>query len=538
MPPSALVIWSAKARGGFIETLFIGLFALLITVRWVKAKDLKLMPLFWIGLFLGFGWWVNNQIIYFMLPIGFVALAAFLSLSASLTFRISSAIQALFVGLSAFIIGGLPFWLYNIRNDFVSFAMFQSSGGKDVLSQLGGVFSDALPILLGAKRFWHTRDLFFAASIFVCIIYSALLLYCLLKFRKELLRLICFKVDAQNIFGILLLFIFACLAVFSISSFGYLSQAPRYLLPLYAGLLPLLGVLIHNIADKKPLAAKLVLVLLVVINLLSSYLGGRAIPGEPFVFKGERVAKDHGPLINWLKDNNIRWVRTNYWIGYRLAFETDEAVRFLIVQKPYQVRIPAYQKAGLALGKDTMPFVLVPAQAAIIKEALNTLGISFKEKLIAGYHVLYDLKTPEAALKELESNRVSFSASVNNEVAELAGDGLLDTRWASATPQTPGMVFRATLDTPETLRAIKYDMGSWIHDYPRGLSLKLIFADGRVEEIISAEAFRAVRFLVEYDSTWTLYLNRSGVKAVELTQVNEHHFFDWSIAELKLFTGS
>lgn len=39
-------------------------------------------------------------------------------------------------------------------------------------------------------------------------------------------------------------------------------------------------------------------------------------------------------------------IRTNYWIGYRLAFETEERVRFVVFQEPGQVRLPDYEEQG------------------------------------------------------------------------------------------------------------------------------------------------------------------------------------------------
>ncbi|MCB0311130.1 MAG: glycosyltransferase family 39 protein [Bdellovibrionales bacterium] len=73
--PSTLLIWSAKARGGFIEIMCIGSLAFLLTIYWLKKERVSYGLTLAIGGILGFGWWVNNQVIYFMLPIGFAFLA-------------------------------------------------------------------------------------------------------------------------------------------------------------------------------------------------------------------------------------------------------------------------------------------------------------------------------------------------------------------------------------------------------------------------------------------------------------------------------
>ena len=71
-PPVALVVWSYKARGGFIELLVLGAWAMLALLRWLKADPPNLRAPVLISLLLGLGWWVNNQIIYFIAPIGVI----------------------------------------------------------------------------------------------------------------------------------------------------------------------------------------------------------------------------------------------------------------------------------------------------------------------------------------------------------------------------------------------------------------------------------------------------------------------------------
>ena len=60
IPPATLVIWSTKARGGFIELLCIGTAAFLATVHWCKKPDERRVYTAFAGLLLGFGWWVSQ----------------------------------------------------------------------------------------------------------------------------------------------------------------------------------------------------------------------------------------------------------------------------------------------------------------------------------------------------------------------------------------------------------------------------------------------------------------------------------------------
>jgi 4-amino-4-deoxy-L-arabinose transferase-like glycosyltransferase len=65
--PGTLLVWSAKARGGYIELVVIGALALLLSCRSLRSKRPSFTLTILVALLLGLGWWVNNQIIYFML---------------------------------------------------------------------------------------------------------------------------------------------------------------------------------------------------------------------------------------------------------------------------------------------------------------------------------------------------------------------------------------------------------------------------------------------------------------------------------------
>jgi 4-amino-4-deoxy-L-arabinose transferase-like glycosyltransferase len=64
IPPVGLVVWSTKARGGFIEILVLGALAMYITSRWFKSSARVTTYPIVTGLVLGTGWWVNDPILY------------------------------------------------------------------------------------------------------------------------------------------------------------------------------------------------------------------------------------------------------------------------------------------------------------------------------------------------------------------------------------------------------------------------------------------------------------------------------------------
>lgn len=529
-PPSTLIIWSTKARGGFIEVLCIGTAALIATVYWCQKHNERTAYAILTGLLLGFGWWVNNQIIYYMLPIGFVMLGVCVHAERA---ALSMTAKTFFLGIAGFLVGGAPFWIYNLNHDFASLQMFRGAGATDILSHAVGFVTAAVPILLGGIRFWHTESVFpggtLLAWVFLFICLGVVLWHRSLQVRA-LFRL---KIDMQAPIEIILLLLLSASGVFIVSSFGYLSQAPRYLLPAYSSILIIAAFAVAILWKQSRAGSLLLLGSWFFLSGMSGYYAGRAIPGEPFVFEQQRVQGDHTQLIDWLELKGYSWVRTNYWIGYRLSFETNERVRFLIFGEPHQTRIPAYEAAGIEYGRDRMPLVLVPAQAQYVEQALQAQGYRYEQKNLSGYVVYYNIRPGQLNLKPIKE--VLPEASDREDYIALAVDGLRTTRWRSARPQTEEMVFTLRLPAPERIRGLRYEMGDWPHDYPRELQIILERADGSRVALYDPEVYLAVRYFLQGDSTLSFYMDYQNVVAVHLKQTATHPVFDWSIAEVSLF---
>ena len=524
VPPAMLLLWSGKARGGFIELLCIGALALLCSARWLERPRLRTTLL--LGLLLGFGWWVNNQIIYFVMPIA-------LWMAIALRRDLAALCLHAFAGLAAFLVGGLPFWLYNIRHGFVTFRMFGASRPADVLAHAQGLFDTALPIILGARRYWQTEDLYAGASLIMWLLYAGLSLALLYSRRRALSRLLRLEIDAGQPVELLIALVFSVAAVYSLSSFGELAKDPRYLLPIYVGAVPLAAAGVACIARLSRLLAGAVLAALLCFNLLSLFYGGRAVPGEPHVHAGQRVSAEHEDLIRWLDLHGIRWVRTNYWIGYRLAFETGERVRFVLFNEPGQVRIKEYE--DLAPPLPTLPLILVPRQSEMVRTALHTLGYRFRLAEVSGYEVVYEIQPEQDGLRPIPASELRSEAALNPDAAPKAYDDDPATRWGSGVPQQPGMSYALALAEPRRVRALRYDLGKFWHDYPRALRIEIERPDGTRHELCSPAAFEAVRYFLWRMTEYFFYIRPTEVRRVILTEEGRDEVFDWSIAELDLY---
>jgi hypothetical protein len=535
IPPATLVVWSAKARGGFIELVFIGALAMLLCVRWLKQKDAPLSGVILMGLVLGFGWWVNNQIAFFMLAIGIAVLSRLLFLPAfGIVEKFFLILYSLLAGGAAFLIGGLPFWIYNIQHHFASFGMFQRSSKTDIAEHVQGFFSTSLPIIFGAKRFWEAENIFPGSTVLAYSMYSLALFIVLVFQRKNLLNLLRLKVNANDPLLLFPLFLVGTGAIFCISSFGHLVQAPRYLLPAYVGLFILTAAALHYLRSTVRTAAPLLLCGFLGFHLASSYAGGRALPGEPIVYQWDRVAKNHSELIHWLHEHHYSWVRTNYWIGYRLAFETEEALRFLVFQEPHQTRIESYRTEGKQAGPESMPLVLVHSQTPMVETALTALGYTFAATQLSGYDVLYEIQPSQSGLKPLPSSEFRLTSSENDATAALAADNDTGTRWGSGEPQRPGMQFSAVFTEPQTIRGIQLDTENWETDFPRGLRIEAELESGERKVLFNETSYHAALYYLNHSPVFSLVFPPIRATKLILTETGSDPVFDWSIAELEI----
>lgn len=532
LAPATLVVWSAKARGGFIELVLLGTLALWLAVEWARQERLMPAGAAVLGLLLGIGWWMNTQVLYFVLPLALFA-SARLCREARLG-QWHHALSNILGGTLGFFIGGLPYWVYNIRFDFSSFGLFTFASWQEILLHLEGLVVSALPILLGGRRFWHSEDVFTFASWLILAIYGLLAVQLCWHRRSAFARLLRAQFSWSEPVELLLIFVVVTCAIFSVSSFGYLVQAPRYLLPLYPALFVLAAISLNMLRSTSRYAAHLIAALLIFMHVASCYWGGRAIPGEPFVFKGERAARDHTALAEFLKQRQIDVIRTNYWIGYRLAFETEEQIRFLVTYEPGQVRIPDYQLAAQGQDWHRIPLVLVPSQGEIVASALDALGFRYMVSRVSGYTVVHDIVPRWQEMGALPVQGLVVTSSENESRARYAIDGSVATRWGTGAHQHPEMWFSISFSTPRRIRGIDWEMGHWRHDYPRQLEIEVLRPDGTTETVLRRDAYAAIRYYLAGRSSYRIVFPAKHIARITLRQLGRHPIFDWSIAEVSV----
>jgi hypothetical protein len=540
VPPPALVVWSSKARGGFIEVVVLGTLALLITALWYQKPAEKLRYPAAIGFILGVGWWVNNQIAYFVIPIALCSLIHTIGRpiqtdppTAACSNRFLRLVTIVLTGLASFLIGGIPYWLYNIKHGFPSAGMFSLSKYEVFREHLDGLRFTALPMLVGARRFWQKEPAFSGAMIAAYSLYVAPIAIVGLVRLKAELALFIGRLDRRNPVELISLFCVSCCLIFALSSYGWLVQAPRYLLPLYVGLFILLGVCYEYLARLSKLASLVFVAAVITFHIVSSYYPERATAGEPVVYAGQRVARDHGPLIETLDSLGITKIRTNYWIGYRLAFETHERVTFVMLAEPDQIRIPEYQNSG-DTPHDLLPLVLVQSEASIIRPAMAKAGLSFSETRVGEYVLFHTLRRLFPDTSVLPSSVIESASAEGSQRPEGAFDGDRTTRWGTGKPQVPGQKFILSIAPGVLIDGLRQNFGLWQRDLAKSLSIEATLADGSTTTLLSPGEYRGIRYLGWGEGGFEVRFQPLEVRSLTFTNIGSDPTLDWSIAELQL----
>jgi 4-amino-4-deoxy-L-arabinose transferase-like glycosyltransferase len=533
VPPQALLVWSVKARGGFIELVLIAATALLVAFLWAKDERRSGWWITLLGFLVGIGWWVNNQMVFYVPALVLIFLSgAFGYYRVPFGVRLVLFLRQSLLGLFGFLVGSLPFWVYNLTSEprFETFKFLLKPAEKGRVGEyLWGFLTTSVPILFGARGFWQREDLFTGASIIVWTLYGSLivaLIALIIRARKRGTALPIRPLEA------ILIVILTTVTIFSVSSFGWLAEAPRYLLPLYPVVFVGLGTVLAELLRWSRRVGGLLLAGILTLHLYSIYPGYHAIPGEPFVYSGERVSRDHTALYDWFRSKGVTWIRTNYWIGYRVAFETQESVRFRVFQAPQQERIEQYQAESPAL--DTLPLVLVPAEYKLIAPALSAMGWEYQREELSGYVVLHQWRRVSSATKTLPCGELIVTASEQTHAAKSAADCTVDTRWGSGKPQSPGMELSVRLSEPRVIRGLQYDLGAFRHDYPRGLRIILEALDGEEVVLVDEVSWPGIRYLLEERSVLSFAFPPRTLRGVRLQQTGSDPIFDWSVAELQL----
>ena len=316
--PGVFVWWSTKARD-YEVLLVCGLLTLLFALRLIEDPKNRRDWLV-LGAAVGVGWWTNPQIAFLAVPAGLWILMGN-----------HRAIRYAANAIPGFLVGAGPWIVWNLRHDWGSLDTHYESA-EGYLDHLDRFWGEGIPVMLGLRTPYELR---FAVprwhATFLALVLAAGL--SLLFVRRPGARYLAVALVAYPL-------VHALMPVAS-----YTGEA-RYLY-LYAPVVVL--VVARAVRHPAAITGAFAVMAVSTVGALSTvqlWMTG--------VESNKAVPAELGPLIRALEAEKIDAVMADYWIAYRLTFESRE--RIIAAGVPTN-RYPPYEEYVRASPRSAWVFV-------------------------------------------------------------------------------------------------------------------------------------------------------------------------------------
>jgi 4-amino-4-deoxy-L-arabinose transferase-like glycosyltransferase len=303
--PGFLTAWGAHNEGNYIDVLAVGTAMLALGCRLLVESGGRLRRAFWLGILGGLAFWAHILATYYLIA-AIVAIVA-----ADWSRRI---LPRLAVFLGGFVLGDLPGIFWNASHSWMSFrwwALDQSAQG-DRLSRAVGQFKEVLTTSFAVLAGWWPVDhppwpgSFWRWTLLIVI--PAAVALTIVRFHRSFHPLLQGRLRPEVF---LLFFAVAVVAIFAQSSFGWMTDEPRYLLFLYSVVPIFVASALGLLARHSKIAFVLAAVSIGYVNLHGSGVyWSRAVESDAVNRK----------FIGELEDLGIRYGHTDYYISYKYNF--------------------------------------------------------------------------------------------------------------------------------------------------------------------------------------------------------------------------
>jgi 4-amino-4-deoxy-L-arabinose transferase-like glycosyltransferase len=404
------------ARSYYVEHLLVGQVVLLGAGLWLArplSEPARCRVAIAMGLAGGLGLYFNFQIVDALVP----ALVALLLVEPGLPLR-----RAAWLGAGAFLLGSLPFWVYNLTHDWATVATGARFQGRLSGSETARILAlDLLPVVLGVRSGTdQPSHLPGPLAWTIPLIAGGAILLLLVRVVGGIGRL---RRDAGRAGEALLLIGIA--VTLGVVWYGGYVRVPRYLLPL----IPLIALILARAAQltwRRTRAGTIVWVaayLLAVGMDLAPDITALGSAGRAR-YRKEREADAR--LFELLRAKDLRHTYAfDYWLAPRLTFEARGEI---IVAQPFNDRYPPHT---LAVDRSPHPAYVVQAGVETFRAWLDATRVTAREDAVGQYHVFHDF-TPPPDARPLARSAFTVRASAGRGEAASLLDAQLDTGWSSA----------------------------------------------------------------------------------------------------------
>lgn len=364
--PLASVFWSIKSRGFYWATIVGGLAFVLAVLRLAERPD-RTGDAMIAGLAAGVGWWSSPQITVFVVPAVAWALV-----------RARPAIRPLLTrGLPCAVVGAGPWLAFNVRHAFVSLDPPEVRPGAagSYLDHLETFASRGLPMALGL-RLPFTEDWVPGGRV-VYLAAAAALVTALAVRRPAVLpaALVAFPL------------------IHALSPLSHHVGEGRYLVYLA----PILALAVTAAVTRR----RALVVLVACLGALTVY-GAVTVGTAPMPYASDRPVPERvDDLVDDLSRRGLTAAYADYWIAYRVVFESGEDVVVGTVP-PAVSRRPAYDRRVARSPRAAYLSVAGSSAMHRYRTQLTRLGVAWEEHEAGGFSVIVpDRPVAPAELLEL-----------------------------------------------------------------------------------------------------------------------------------------
>lgn len=310
--PPFINMWNVSARSEYVVTLTLGTLILILghEIVFTKRRKPEVLYLF-LGLVSGVAFWTSQLVTSYILAVFIIIVLK------DKRFLLRRTI--LFFALG-FVVGNMPMIIFNFRHNWASYAFLLEKGGGQPFSllrafplRLWEMVTVSFPIMLGGSL-WKLETAILRR--FISVVLMAFFFLSLLSVFYQRIR---GKKGLRRIDLLLIHFLIAVI-LFSLTGFGRLTKEPRYLLPLFTTIPIFQAIFLFWLRTKSKWIFQGSLISLILFNLYGN------INFSPTLDPDHALWPQDKQLTDYLVKNNISLPIANYWIAYRITFESNEKV--------------------------------------------------------------------------------------------------------------------------------------------------------------------------------------------------------------------
>lgn len=373
--PGFLTAWGMGNEGNYVDVMLFGTLMLWLTARWMQEPGEGFAHWFWIGVLGGLAFWTHILATYYLLSVGIAVVVHRPS---------RQSVARMFCLAGGFVVGDFPGILWNAKNEWLSFRWWSLDAetveatdrvGR-TLTQLKGVGTTSLAVLSG---YWPRDMPPWPAplwKIVLTLLIPTVVAFFAWKHRPHLRR--------PSPHMMLIGFSALVVAVFAQSSFGWMTDEPRYLLFLFSVVPVFVGVTgVALWRSFKPAAVVAACALVFINGRGDLHYLGIALESDPV----------NREFVAALDELGVRHVRSDYHLSYKYVFLSHGRVVWTSELGPAQTEWYFPFRDEVAAADEV---ALVPRSfrlARRIGRRLDARGITYRREDLL-YPVLFELSEP------------------------------------------------------------------------------------------------------------------------------------------------